>query len=44
MRAFILRRVDLLERGVGPIRGRQIINDLDLPPEDLPLLICACGR
>ena len=76
MRAFILRRVGLLERGVGPVllgragsadllrlqafltrnayphlvlscaseRGRQMINDLDLPPEDLPLLICACGR
>ncbi len=76
MRAFILRRVGLLERGVGPVllgragsadllrlqafltrnayphmvmscaseRGRQLINDLDLPPEDLPLLICACGR
>jgi thioredoxin reductase (NADPH) len=76
MRAFILRRVGLLERGAGPVllgragsaeilrlqafltrnayphlvlncaseRGRQIINDLDLPPEDLPLLICACGR
>ncbi len=25
-------------------RGRQLINDLDLPAEDLPLLICACGR
>jgi thioredoxin reductase (NADPH) len=76
MRAFILRRVGLLERGVGPVllgragsadllrlqafltrngyphmvlscasdRGRQMITDLDLPPEDLPLLICACGR
>ncbi|HEY0341613.1 MAG TPA: FAD-dependent oxidoreductase, partial [Steroidobacteraceae bacterium] len=76
MRAFILRRVGLLERGVGPVllgragsaellrlqafltrnayphlvlncasdRGRQIINDLALPHEDLPLLICACGR
>jgi thioredoxin reductase (NADPH) len=76
MRAFILRRVGLLERGVGPVllgragsadllrlqgflsrnayphmvlscasdRGRQLINDLDLPPEDLPLLVCACGR
>jgi len=76
MRAFILRRVGLLERGVGPVllgragsadllrlqafltrnayphlvlscaseRGRQMINDLDLPPEDLPLLICPCGR
>jgi thioredoxin reductase (NADPH) len=76
MRAFILRRVGLLERGVGPIligragstdllrlqgfltrsgyphlvlscaseRGRQILDTLDLPAEDLPLLICACGR
>lgn len=76
MRAFILRRVGLLERGVGPVllgragspeilrleafltrnayphlvlscaseRGRQLIDDLALPPEDLPLLICACGR
>jgi len=76
MRAFILRRVGLLERGVGPVvlgragsadllriesfltrntyphlviscaseRGRQIINDLALPSEDLPLLICACDR
>jgi thioredoxin reductase (NADPH) len=25
-------------------RGQQIINDLALPVEDLPLLICACGR
>src|SRR3954449_341918 len=76
MRAFILRRVRLLERGVGPVllgragsaellrlqafltrngyphlvlncaseRGRQLLDDLALPPEDLPLLICACGR
>jgi thioredoxin reductase (NADPH) len=76
MRAFILRRVGLLERGVGPVllgragsaellrlqafltrntyphlvldcaseRGRQLIDDLALPPEDLPLLVCACGR
>jgi thioredoxin reductase (NADPH) len=76
MRAFILRRVNLLERGVGPVllgragsaellrleafltrnayphlvlscaseRGRQLISDLALPPEDLPLLVCACGR
>jgi thioredoxin reductase (NADPH) len=76
MRAFILRRVGLLERGVGPVllgragsaellrlqafltrntyphlvldcsseRGRQLINDLALPAQDLPLLICACGR
>jgi thioredoxin reductase (NADPH) len=76
MRAFILRRVGLLERGIGPVllgragsadlqrlqafltrngyphmvlscaseRGRQMIEDLDIPPEDLPLLICACGR
>jgi thioredoxin reductase (NADPH) len=76
MRAFILRRVGLLERGVGPVllgragsaeilrlqafltrsayphlvlscaseRGRQLIDDLALPPEDLPLLICPCGR
>lgn len=76
MRAFILRRVGLLERGVGPIllgragsaellrlqafltrnsyphlvlscaseRGRQLIDELAPPPEDLPLLVCACGR
>jgi len=76
MRAFILRRIGLLERGVGPVllgragsagllrlqafltrntyphmvldcaseRGRQLINDLALPPEDLPLLVCPCGR
>ena len=76
MRAFILRRVGLLEQGVGPVllgragsagilrlqaflsrnayphlvidcssdRGRQLINDLSLPAEDLPLLICPCGR
>ncbi len=76
MRAFILRRVGLLERGVGPVllgragsadllrlqafltrnayphfvldcaseRGRQLINDLALPSEDLPILVCACGR
>jgi thioredoxin reductase (NADPH) len=76
MRAFILRRVGLLERGVGPVllgragsahllrlesfltrnayphlvlscaseRGRQLLDDLALPPEDLPILICACGR
>jgi len=76
MRAFILRRVGLLERGVGPVllgrsasadllrlqaflsrntyphlvidcaseRGRQLIEDLKLPIEDLPLLICPCGR
>jgi thioredoxin reductase (NADPH) len=76
MRALILRRVGLLERGVGPVllgragsagiqrlqafltrsayphlvldcaseRGRQLIDSLDLPPEDLPLLICPCGH
>ena len=76
MRAFILRRVGLLERGVGPVllgragsaellrlqtflsrnayphlvidcssdRGRQIIETLNLPASDLPLLICSCGR
>ena len=76
MRAFILRRIGLLEQGVGPLllgragsaallrlqafltrnayphlvidcgseRGRQLINDLALPAEDLPLLICPCGR
>jgi thioredoxin reductase (NADPH) len=76
MRALILRRVGLLERGVGPVllgragspdilrlqafltrhayphlvldctseRGRQLINELSLPPEDLPILICPCGR
>jgi thioredoxin reductase (NADPH) len=75
MRAFILRRIGLLERGIGPVllgragspdllrlegfltrnsyphlllscaseRGRQMLDDLALPPEDLPLLICACG-
>jgi thioredoxin reductase (NADPH) len=76
MRAFILRRVGLLERGVGPVllgragspdllrlqtflrrntyphlvidcsseRGRQMIEALNLPAQDLPLLVCACGR
>lgn len=76
MRAFILRRVGLLERGVGPVllgragsaellrlqafltrnayphlalscaseRGRQLLDDLALPPEDLPLIVCPCGR
>jgi thioredoxin reductase (NADPH) len=76
MRALILRRIGLLERGVGPVllgragsaeilrlqafltrsgyphlaldcaseRGSQMISDLNLPPEDLPLLICPCGR
>jgi thioredoxin reductase (NADPH) len=76
MRAFILRRVGLLERGVGPVllgragsvgllrleafltrntyphlvldcaseRGRQLIDDLAVPSEDLPLLVCPCGR
>jgi thioredoxin reductase (NADPH) len=76
MRAFILRRVGLQERGVGPIllgragsadllrletflrrntyphvvldcsseRGRQMIEALSLPPGDLPILVCACGR
>lgn len=76
MRAFILRRVGLHERGVGPIllgragssellrlqtflrrnayphlvldcsseRGRQMIEALNLPPEDLPILVCSCGR
>jgi thioredoxin reductase (NADPH) len=76
MRAFILRRVGLHERGVGPIllgragsadllrlqtflrrntyphlvldcsseRGRQMIEALNLPSGDLPILVCACGR
>ena len=76
MRAMILRRVGLLERGVGPVlldragsagilrlqafltrsayphlvvdcsseRGRQMLDELSLPPDDLPLLICPCGR
>jgi thioredoxin reductase (NADPH) len=76
MRAFILRRVSLLERGVGPVilgragsadvlrlqafltrntyphlvltcasdRGRQLIEDLALPAEDLPVVVCPCGR
>jgi thioredoxin reductase (NADPH) len=76
MRAFILRRVGLHERGVGPIllgragssellrlqtflrrntyphlvldcsseRGRQMIEALNLPSEDLPILVCSCGR
>jgi thioredoxin reductase (NADPH) len=76
MRALILRRISLLERGVGPVllgragsadllrlqafltrsayphlvldcaseRGRQLISDLDMPPEDLPILVCPCGR
>jgi thioredoxin reductase (NADPH) len=75
MRAYILRRVGLLERGVGPVllgragspellrlqtflsrnayphlvidcssdRGRQMIEALNLPAADLPLLICSCG-
>jgi thioredoxin reductase (NADPH) len=76
MRAYILRRVGLMERGVGPVllgragsadllrleaflrrhgyphlvldcsseRGRQLLDDLALPPADLPILICPCGR
>ena len=76
MRALILRRVGLLERGVGPVllgragsadllrlqafltrnayphfvldcaseRGRQLISDMALPADDLPILVCACGR
>jgi thioredoxin reductase (NADPH) len=76
MRALILRRIGLLERGVGPVllgragsadllrlqafltrsayphlvldcaseRGRRLIADLDMPPEDLPILVCPCGR
>jgi thioredoxin reductase (NADPH) len=76
MRAFILRRVSLIERGVGPVlvgqagcadllrlqafftrsgyphlviesgseRGHEVISHLHLPPEDLPILICACGN
>jgi thioredoxin reductase (NADPH) len=76
MRAFILRRISLQERGVGPVllgragcselmrlqtflsrngyphlvldsaseRGRQMIEALDLPANELPLLVCACGR
>ena len=76
MRAYILRRVGLLERGVGPVllgragsadllrlqtflsrnayphlvidcssdRGRQMIEALNLPSGELPLLICSCGR
>jgi len=76
MRAYILRRVGLLERGVGPVllgragsadllrlqtflsrnayphlvidcssdRGRQMIEALNLPSAELPLLICSCGR
>ena len=76
MRAFILRRIGLHERGVGPIllgragspdllrlqtflsrnayphlvldcgseRGRQMIEALNLPSGDLPILVCACGR
>jgi thioredoxin reductase (NADPH) len=76
MRAYILRRVGLLERGVGPVllgraasadllrlqtflsrnayphlvidcssdRGRQMLDALNLPAADLPLLICSCGR
>jgi thioredoxin reductase (NADPH) len=76
MRAFILRRVGLLEAGVGPVllgragsasllrlqgflsrsayphlvidcsssRGQQLIGDLALPADDLPLLVCPCGR
>jgi len=76
MRALILRRVGLQERGVGPIllgragsgdllrlqtflrrntyphvvldcgseRGRQLLEALNPPSEDLPLLLCPCGR
>ena len=76
MRALILRRIGLLERGVGPVllgragssdilrlqsflsrstyphlvvdcaseRGRQLIDNLALPPEDLPIVVCPCGR
>jgi thioredoxin reductase (NADPH) len=76
MRAFILRRVSLLEAGIGPVligragssallrlqafltrsafphlvidcaseRGDQLLNDLDLPAAELPLVICPCGR
>jgi thioredoxin reductase (NADPH) len=76
MRALILRRVGLLERGVGPVllgragsadilrlqaflsrnayphlvidcaseRGRRLIDGLNLPPAEMPLLICACGK
>ena len=76
MRAFILRRIGLHERGAGPVllgragsadllrlqtflrrnayphlvldcsseRGRQMIEALNLPPGDLPILVCACGR
>jgi thioredoxin reductase (NADPH) len=76
MRALILRRVGLLERGVGPVllgragsadilrlqaflsrnayphlvldcaseRGRQLVEALSFPSEEMPILICACGK
>jgi thioredoxin reductase (NADPH) len=76
MRAFILRRVGLVEQDVGPVllgragsadllrlqafltrnayphfvldcaseRGQQLINDLALPPSDLPVVVCSSGR
>ena len=76
MRAFILRRVGLMESGLGPVllgrrgepellrlqgfltrsayphlvldcaseRGRQLIEQLGLQAEDLPLMVCPCGR
>ena len=76
MRALILRRVGLLERGVGPVllgragtgdvlrlqaflsrnayphlvidcaseRGRQLVDELNFPADEMPLLICACGK
>jgi thioredoxin reductase (NADPH) len=76
MRALILRRVGLLERGVGPVllgragsadilrlqaflsrnayphlvidcasqRGKPLIDELNLPSTEMPLLICACGK
>ena len=76
MRAFILRRVGLMEAGLGPVllgrhgdgdlvrlegflrrcsyphlvldcateRGRTLIQGLGLGAEDLPLMVCPCGR
>jgi thioredoxin reductase (NADPH) len=76
MRAFILRRVGLMEAGLGPVllgppgdgdlirleaflnrsayphltldaaseRGQTVIREFGLRAEDLPLMICPCGR
>jgi thioredoxin reductase (NADPH) len=76
MRAFILRRVSMLEGNIGPVvigrsrsadvlrlqaflarssypyiafdpeseRGEQFVRSLDITEDDLPVLICPCGR